>query len=134
MSKERELLKRVRDTLHELKETHYTLYWDIQSILDQPEQEPEAWLIINKVTGYRKQVAYKPANRDQDIWDILPMYLGTRVTSALKDSNTQYLLEEVSRLRAENVMIKEKWLTKEDKEDMLEENGYNRSDWWGRDD
>ena len=36
MSKERELLKRVRDTLLELKETHYDLYWDIQTALDHP--------------------------------------------------------------------------------------------------
>jgi hypothetical protein len=40
MSKERELLKRVRDTLHELKETHYDLYWDIQAELNQPKREP----------------------------------------------------------------------------------------------
>ena len=40
MTKERELLKRVRDTLHELKETHYDLYWDIQDALDQPTREP----------------------------------------------------------------------------------------------
>jgi hypothetical protein len=40
MSEERELLKRVRDALRELKGTHYNLYWDIQSMLDQPEQEP----------------------------------------------------------------------------------------------
>jgi len=44
MSKERELLKRVRDTLHELKETHYDLYWDIQAELDLDEQEPVAWI------------------------------------------------------------------------------------------
>ena len=36
MSRERELLKRVRDTLLELKETHYDLYWDIQTALDHP--------------------------------------------------------------------------------------------------
>lgn len=36
MNKERELLKRVRDTLLELKETHYNLYWDIQTALDHP--------------------------------------------------------------------------------------------------
>ena len=36
----KELLKRVRDTLHELEETHYDLYWDIQAELDKPEQEP----------------------------------------------------------------------------------------------
>jgi len=42
MSKERELLKRVRDTLRELKETHYDLYWDIQAELDlaPPKREP----------------------------------------------------------------------------------------------
>ena len=40
MSRERELLKRVRDTLLELKETHYDLYWDIQTVLDAPEREP----------------------------------------------------------------------------------------------
>jgi hypothetical protein len=40
MSKERELLKRVRDTLRGLKETYYDLYWDIQTALDQPESEP----------------------------------------------------------------------------------------------
>lgn len=44
MSKERELLRRVRDTLHALKETPYDLYWDIQTALDQPEQEPVAWM------------------------------------------------------------------------------------------
>ena len=43
MSKERELLVRARDVLRGLKETHYDLYWDIQTALDQPEQEPVAW-------------------------------------------------------------------------------------------
>jgi hypothetical protein len=36
MSKETELLKRVRDALLGLKETHYDLYWDIQTALDHP--------------------------------------------------------------------------------------------------
>jgi len=43
----KELFKRVRDTLHGLKETHYDLYWDIQAELDKPEQEeqkPVAWM------------------------------------------------------------------------------------------
>jgi hypothetical protein len=39
MSKERELLVRARDVLRGLKETHYDLYWDIQELLDKPEQE-----------------------------------------------------------------------------------------------
>ena len=50
-----------------------------------------------------------------------------------EQNNTQYLLDQVSRLTAENAMLKEKWLTKkDDEEDMLEESGYNRSDWWGK--
>ena len=50
-----------------------------------------------------------------------------------EQNNTQYLLDQVARLTVENAMLKEKWLTKEDEEDedMLEESGYNRSDWWG---
>jgi len=34
MSKETELLKRVRDTLRGLKESHYDLYCDIQTMLE----------------------------------------------------------------------------------------------------
>jgi hypothetical protein len=40
MSRERELLKRVRDTLRGLKETYYDLYWDIQTVLAAPAQKP----------------------------------------------------------------------------------------------
>jgi hypothetical protein len=68
MSKKRELLKRVRDTLHELKETHYDLYWDIQAELDLAEQVPVAWMstkreplsderlefLVDKYHGYPK--------------------------------------------------------------------------------
>lgn len=45
MSKEKELLRRVRDTLHALKETPYDLYWDIQTALDQPEQDNIQYLL-----------------------------------------------------------------------------------------
>ncbi|CAB4169102.1 hypothetical protein UFOVP1516_2 [uncultured Caudovirales phage] len=49
-----------------------------------------------------------------------------------EQGNTQYLLDQVSRLTAENAMLKEKWLSKGDDEDeyINEESGYNRSDWW----
>ncbi len=68
MSKEIELLKRVRDTLRELKESHhdlycdkpslvvprlvdvlkeshYDLYWDIQTVLDKPNKAREIELL-----------------------------------------------------------------------------------------
>ena len=51
MSKERELLKRVRDTLLELKETHYDLYWDIQTVLDHPSVDLREPLTPQQISG-----------------------------------------------------------------------------------
>ena len=55
MSKERELLKRVisGDDDGDFFISH-RLYKDIETSLDQPEPtaEPEAWIIVNKETGY----------------------------------------------------------------------------------
>ena len=80
MSKERELLKRVRDTLLGLKGTHYDLYWDIQTALDLREDLREGvvgylykqmdchgeWATIFKVD--------KPYITWHDIKDIVPVY------------------------------------------------------------
>ena len=52
MSKERELLKRVRDTLLELKETHYDLYWDIQTALDHPSLDLREPLSDEEIHAY----------------------------------------------------------------------------------
>jgi hypothetical protein len=41
MSIEKELLKRMRDVLRGLEETHYDLYWDIQSELEKIEHKRE---------------------------------------------------------------------------------------------
>jgi hypothetical protein len=45
ISKETKLLKRVRDTLRELKESHYDLYCDIQTVLDKPNKAREIELL-----------------------------------------------------------------------------------------
>ena len=55
MSKERELLKRVRDTLLELKETHYDLYWDIQTALDLREDLREGISLRDHFAGLAMQ-------------------------------------------------------------------------------
>jgi len=55
MSRERELLKRVRDTLLELKETHYDLYWDIQTALDLREDFREGISLRNHFAGLAMQ-------------------------------------------------------------------------------
>jgi len=67
MSKERELLKRVRDTLHELKETHYDLYWDIQAELDlaPPKREPLSDDEIFNI-GYNAGFALDHVENDDD--------------------------------------------------------------------
>ena len=58
MSKERELLKRVRDTLLGLKETHYDLYWDIQTALDLREDLREEISLRDATNdGLRKEIA-----------------------------------------------------------------------------
>ena len=67
MSKERELLKRVRDTLHELEETHYDLYWDIQAELDLAPQKREPLSddeIFN--IGYKAGLALDHIDNDDD--------------------------------------------------------------------
>lgn len=118
MSRERELLKRVRDALRELKGTHYNLYWDIQSMLDQPEQDniqylldqvarltaenamlkekwstpkpeseqqPEAWIVVNKETGYRTQVSHFPDSYDKNTFEVIPLYTSPPTREPLSD-------------------------------------------------
>jgi len=79
MSKERELLRRVRDTLRELKETHYDLYWDIQTALDQPEQEPIAWMVETSFNGKPISEFYKvkPATRTCKYCKVTELYKGS---------------------------------------------------------
>ena len=76
MSKERELLKRVveymwvGDIVEEIKE-----------LLAQPEQEPEAWILEDKKTGYRRQSAYKPTDLDEEACNVIPLYTAPPVKS-----------------------------------------------------
>ena len=55
MSRERELLERVRDTLRGLKETHYDLYWDIQTVLDLREDLREGISLRDHFAGLAMQ-------------------------------------------------------------------------------
>jgi hypothetical protein len=79
MSKERELLKRVRDTLRELKETHYDLYWDIQAELDLDEQVPVAWMSTKGEGGLTDDRYY--ANHKYYV----PLYLAPQKREPLSD-------------------------------------------------
>ena len=55
MSRERELLQKVRDTLRGLKETHYDLYWDIQTVLDLREDLREEISLRDHFAGLAMQ-------------------------------------------------------------------------------
>lgn len=82
---------------------------EIEAILAQPEQEPIAWIMHNKETGYRVQAAYRPSALKKG-WEAIPLYAGSPKREQ-EQHGTQYLLDQVSMLRAENAMLKEKWST-----------------------
>jgi hypothetical protein len=58
----KELLKKVRDTLHGLEETHYDLYWDIQAELNKHEQQLDAVLKLRNL----RDIQGKKGNHDYD--------------------------------------------------------------------
>ena len=75
MSKERELLKQVVENFAYVQDMH--LIVAIQKLLNQPEQteqEPEAWIIANRDTGYRIQVSYFPDLYNKDMFEVIPLY------------------------------------------------------------
>jgi hypothetical protein len=88
MSKEKELLIRARDVLRGLKGTHYDLYWDIQTALDQPEQEPVAWMYKQMDCHGEWGTIFKvdkPYISYHDIKDIVPVYTAPPKREPLSD-------------------------------------------------
>ena len=53
------------------------LLTEISELLAQPEQteqQPEAWILEDKKTGYRRQSAYKPTVLDKEAYKVIPLY------------------------------------------------------------
>lgn len=76
MIKERDLLEKVisGDNKGDFF-VSYDLYKEIYEFLAQPEQEPEAWIIVNKETGYRTQVSdLTPFLYHREIFEVIPLY------------------------------------------------------------
>ena len=124
MSMERELLERwVDDRILEPEELD-SLMKETKELLAQPEEEPSVKLPESEDEAVLMNLL-------SDNW--LRNHAPHRLNQPEQDY-IQYLLDQVARLTAENAMLKEKWLTKENEEDedILEERGYNRSDWWGK--
>jgi len=93
MSKERELLKKIVDYMWEGE-----LVDEIKELLAQPEQteqEPEAWIVVNKETGYRTQVSdLTPFLYNREIFEVIPLYLAPPKREPL--SNEQKRLEVIA--------------------------------------
>ena len=106
MSKERELLGRWHNG-DLLPEEYMALMKETKELLAQPEPIKE-----REVSG--KIISTDDACNWNLTVDALKDYdhvyvNGIRYTEYQPDINTQYLLDQVSRLTAENAMIKEKW-------------------------
>jgi hypothetical protein len=57
------------------------------------EQQPEAWILEDKKTGYRRQSAYKPTDLDEEACNVIPLYTAPPKREPLSD-------EEISLGRA----------------------------------
>jgi hypothetical protein len=77
MSIERELLQRCLDEFEYKGVACNELCIDINKLLAQPEQEqePVAWMLIDKETGARIPKAYKPEHGvNKDRWELYPLH------------------------------------------------------------
>ena len=114
MSKERELLVRIYRFFKSNVENDFGLGSDIRELLTQPEPIKE------------REVSGKIVSTDDSCnWNLTVAALkdydrvyvnGIRYTEYQPDINTQYLLDQVSRLTSENAMLKEKWLAQPEQE------------------
>jgi hypothetical protein len=95
MSKERVLLKEFIDFVdsYEFYPTERNIIFEIvnraNAILAQPEQteqEPVAWMLIDKETGARIPKAYKPEHGvNKDRWELYPLHTTLTKREPLSD-------------------------------------------------
>ena len=119
MSKERELLVRIYRFFKSNVENDFGLGSDIRELLTHPEPIKE------------REVSGKIISTDDACnWNLTVAALkdydhvyvnGVRYVEYQPDINTQYLLDQVSRLTAENAMIKEKWLAQPEQTEQEQE-------------
>ena len=98
MSKERELLQAIIlkiDGLEGFGLMH--IIKECKELLAQPEQteqEPEAWIVVNKETGYRTQVSdLTPFLYNREIFEVIPLYTAPPKREPLSDEHLQQLCE-----------------------------------------
>ena len=94
MTIEREFLKKLRYATH----LENDLRKELEYLLAQPEQteqQPEAWIIVNRDTGYRIQVSLFPDLYNKDMFEVIPLYTAPPKPEPLND-------EEIHKLSLEN--------------------------------
>ena len=77
---------------------------------EQPEQEPVAWMLIDKETGARIPKAYKPEHGvNKDRWELYPLFASPPTREPLSDEEIcEILLKKEWRGFVELVRIIEK--------------------------
>ena len=119
MSKERDLLLVALDFLDPRRwldpsDQHVLniISRDIEELLAQPEQEqePVAWMLIDKETGARIPKAYKPEHGvNKDRWELYPLFASPPTREPLSDEEIcEILLKKEWRGFVELVRIIEK--------------------------
>jgi hypothetical protein len=94
MSRERELLRRISSHSESRIPAHFI--YEINELLAQPEpeQQPEAWIIVNKETGYRTQVSdLTPFLYHREIFEVIPLYTAPPKRVPLSEDKLNVLAE-----------------------------------------
>jgi hypothetical protein len=55
------------------------------------EQKPEAWIIVNRDTGYRIQVSLFPDLYNKDMFEVIPLYTSPPKREPLSDEEIKEL-------------------------------------------
>ena len=109
MSKEREMIEKLC-SFQMTYSDWLLLIADAEELLAQPEQEPVAWMLIDKETGARIPKAYKPEHGvNKDRWELYPLHTTPPKQEPLSDEAVcQILLKKEWRGFVELVRIIEK--------------------------
>ena len=109
MSKEREMIEKLC-SFQMTYSDWLLLIADAEELLAQPEQEPVAWMLIDKETGARIPKAYKPEHGvNKDRWELYPLFASPPTREPLSDEEIcEILLKKEWRGFVELVRIIEK--------------------------
>ena len=100
MSKEREMIEKLCSSEKTYSDWLLLRLEAIELLAqpEQPEQEPVAWMLIDKETGARIPKAYKPEHGvNKDRWELYPLFASPPTREPLSD-------EEIC-----EILIKKEW-------------------------